>query len=131
MKRRDFVKAVFSVPIAVGLFGADLSKLTRRSRRRWSESLLVSSGSKRSGWINLAEIDEDILGSWWAELNDFDLPKVFGEVPRDVNRQDYLRGAFRILNAFTPEEAANRAWLTKMAPYLEEWEHEKSRLDIR
>jgi len=113
-----------STPIAVGLFGADLTQLTRR--RRSSELLLVSPGAKRSGQISLAEVDEETLGSWWADLNDFELPRAFGEVPRDVNRQDYLRGAFRVLNAVTPEEVAHRGWLMKMAPSLEEWKREKS-----
>ena len=122
MKRRNFLKAAFSIPIAVGLFGADLTR-----SRRSSESILASPGSKRSRWINLVEIDDDTLGRWWADLNAFELPKEFGKMPSSVNAEDYLRGRFRVVNALTPEETANKPWLAEMAPYLEEWEREKSR----
>lgn len=80
----------------------------------------------RTGWIDLNEVDENTLGKWWADLNAFELPKEFGKIPDTVNKQDYLRGAFRILSAFTPERIANEAWLRKMAPHLEEWERLKA-----
>jgi len=46
------------------------------------------SGRKRIGWINLAQVDGATLGGWWADLNAFELPKEFGEIPSDVNREN-------------------------------------------
>jgi len=55
-------------------------------------------------------------------LNAFELPGEFGDIPYTVKAQDYLRGAFRIVNALTPKKAADQAWLRKMSSYLAEQE---------
>jgi len=114
MNRRNFLKAVLSLPVALGIPESKLLNLTAKSRGT-SRS---SPDTVTPGWINLEEVDETTLANWWADLNGFELPKEFGTIPDGVNSKDYLRGAFKILNAFTPEEAANQAWLRKMAPYL-------------
>jgi hypothetical protein len=123
MNRRHFLKTMFSLPVALGISEIKLQRLAAGRRRATQPTQ-----DTRTGWINLNEVDENTLADWWADLNEFELPKEFGEIPDDVNAKDYLRGAFQILNAFTPEEAANQAWLRKMAPYLEEWERQKAGL---
>jgi hypothetical protein len=115
MNRRNFLKAMLSLPIALGIPENKLLRLA--SERR---CVTKPPSDETSGWINFNEINETTLANWWADLNRFELPREFGEVPKNVNANDYLRGAFQILNAFTPEEAASQAWLRKMAPYLEE-----------
>jgi hypothetical protein len=122
MDRRTFLKlaALFSL-IAI-LPKSNLRNIFRNvtQHERAGEILRKPRGASSStawdyaGQIDFRQIDEKTLGEWWAILCGMEMPKEFNNVPRSMNERDYIRGAFQIVNAICPRDAAMDAWQRNM-----------------
>ena len=121
MNRRSFLKVLALLGVNGLVYRSIIQngseENSNTARRFPKDSNSVTGAPWETGRLDFREIDDKKLGEWWAALNDFELPKEFGEVPKfpPVNETDYLRGAFRILNAICPKDTANEAWLRRVA----------------
>ena len=114
MDRRKFLKLAASLPIIGILPRLTVQRIFGSLTQHTSngQNLAEPRGASRSaawdyaGQINFRQIDESTLGEWWAALCGLEMPKEFGDVPKSVNERDYLRGAFRIVNAICPRDVA-------------------------